>query len=404
MHDQLAVRIRHRARDLQEQAQPRRARRAPCSRSSASMARRRRTRARGTAGRRRVDAGVVEPRDVRVFERGEDLALARHALGQAGARQARCGSFSATWRLSMPSVRSASHTAPMPPRPSSRISRYGPTRRPRVASAAVAPRASSRDAELRAARRGSRSVSTCGRAREQLAQAWLERRRAPAAACRARRARSARRQVERLRRAVRLSSRPGLVRDAGCVVHRRARVNRRALRAQQQARLLPVAPHGALGDARAPARSRPRSCRRSSASRPPAPGAVELAPASRAPRARAGSRLAAGGRRIDERFGAVRQRDARGVAAAPLGLALAHEVDDDRAHHAGRVIQKSLRSSMRSGSRRRSADRTRAPGPWSRGACRATRRNRDVRACAARRRWRGRDRRMREHRRSARGG
>ena len=37
------------------------------------------------------------------------------------------GSFSATGRLIIPSMRSASHTMPMPPLPSSLNKRYGPT-------------------------------------------------------------------------------------------------------------------------------------------------------------------------------------------------------------------------------------------------------------------------------------
>ena len=47
----------------------------------------------------------------------EHVALAREALGQRAARQARSGSFSATGRRSKPSARSASQTSPMPPRP-----------------------------------------------------------------------------------------------------------------------------------------------------------------------------------------------------------------------------------------------------------------------------------------------
>ena len=35
-----------------------------------------------------VHAGIVEPRDVRVFERSQDVALARHAFGEVGQRPA----------------------------------------------------------------------------------------------------------------------------------------------------------------------------------------------------------------------------------------------------------------------------------------------------------------------------
>ena len=52
------------------------------------------------------------------------------------------GSFNATWRRTIPSVRSASQTVPMPPSPSSRSSRYGPTVAParsRFVCASIAP-------------------------------------------------------------------------------------------------------------------------------------------------------------------------------------------------------------------------------------------------------------------------
>ena len=63
------------------------------------------------------DAGVVQARDVRVIEGGEDLALARDARRQSP-RNGPCGNFSATLRCIRPSARSASHTVPMPPTPS----------------------------------------------------------------------------------------------------------------------------------------------------------------------------------------------------------------------------------------------------------------------------------------------
>jgi hypothetical protein len=47
-----------------------------------------------------------------------------------GCRRDSCGSLSATWRWNAPSARVASHTVAMPPVPSSRNSRYGPTASP----------------------------------------------------------------------------------------------------------------------------------------------------------------------------------------------------------------------------------------------------------------------------------
>ena len=44
------------------------------------------------------------------------------------------GILSATWRFTTPSARSASHTTAMPPRPSSRISRYPASTMPSISS------------------------------------------------------------------------------------------------------------------------------------------------------------------------------------------------------------------------------------------------------------------------------
>ena len=46
------------------------------------------------------------------------------------------GSFSATSRVNAPSARSASHTSAIPPAPSSRFNRYGPTRAPTTSAGA----------------------------------------------------------------------------------------------------------------------------------------------------------------------------------------------------------------------------------------------------------------------------
>ena len=85
MHDQLAVRVGDRFGHLREQLQPRVHRRAAVRGSTRRCGGLRRIRWRDRAGRRRVSAGVVQVRDVRMGERGEDLAFARHALREPGA-------------------------------------------------------------------------------------------------------------------------------------------------------------------------------------------------------------------------------------------------------------------------------------------------------------------------------
>src|SRR6185369_4728591 len=81
MHDELAVRVRDRVGDLEEQAQPlpqaETVRRAVLvDRSSLDVLEREiRLPLRG-------DTGIVEPSDVRMRERGENLALASEALGE----------------------------------------------------------------------------------------------------------------------------------------------------------------------------------------------------------------------------------------------------------------------------------------------------------------------------------
>jgi hypothetical protein len=82
--DELRVGVRHRARDLQEQAQPLGQRQAALEAvgidaPAVDMFQRQ---PRLAVGR---DPGFVQARDVRVLQRGQDLALARQSLGQAGA-------------------------------------------------------------------------------------------------------------------------------------------------------------------------------------------------------------------------------------------------------------------------------------------------------------------------------
>ena len=107
----------------EEQAQRARARRAALRVAvRVDAAGRRRTPARDTAGRRR------RRRRRRAARCSGARAMARMSRSRAmrSARSAppgQCGSFSATWRCSAPSARSASHTAPMPPSPMRRSSR-----------------------------------------------------------------------------------------------------------------------------------------------------------------------------------------------------------------------------------------------------------------------------------------
>ena len=82
-----------------------------------------------------AEPGVVQLGDVRMDERGQDVALARHALHQPRTDELGGGSLSATWRWKLPSARSASQTTPMPPRAISRSRRYGPIRSPTWSSA-----------------------------------------------------------------------------------------------------------------------------------------------------------------------------------------------------------------------------------------------------------------------------
>ena len=74
-----------------------------------------------------VYAGVVDARDVGM-RRGPRECRARAAAVRRAPRAASAprGSFSATCRRIVPSLRSASQTDPMPPLPISRSSRYGP--------------------------------------------------------------------------------------------------------------------------------------------------------------------------------------------------------------------------------------------------------------------------------------
>lgn len=83
VHDEPAVRVRHRLGHLQDEAQPRVDRQAALAamhvdRHAVDELHRQPGPALGG------DAGVVQPRDARVLERGEDVALARHALREAG--------------------------------------------------------------------------------------------------------------------------------------------------------------------------------------------------------------------------------------------------------------------------------------------------------------------------------
>ncbi len=206
---------------------------------------------------------------MRMIERGEDLALARDALPPGRRGRGPCGSFSATLRcISRRRARPAT-PSPMPPTPISRISRYGPIASP--ASCVV---------ERRQADARRSPVTEVRHVRSSLGS---PRRRAPAAcaavsADRHARRRQAgqpgcallRRQIERLVEQG-ADARPGLgvVPQGGLSMRTLSRHERRR---QQQLGLVPVAPHRALGDAQRLRRSRLRSGRRSSASRPPAPG------------------------------------------------------------------------------------------------------------------------------------
>ena len=84
VHHQVGVRMGHGVADLHEQRQALAQRRRPhCAPSVQGLSVHPFQRQVGLAGGR--DAGVVQARNVRVFQRGQDLALARQALGQAGA-------------------------------------------------------------------------------------------------------------------------------------------------------------------------------------------------------------------------------------------------------------------------------------------------------------------------------
>ena len=77
-------------------------------------ARRRRTRARDTAGRGR-DAGVEQARDARVREAREHVPSRRKRSCPPRASSARLSSFTAASPSNRPSVRRASHTSPYRP-------------------------------------------------------------------------------------------------------------------------------------------------------------------------------------------------------------------------------------------------------------------------------------------------
>jgi hypothetical protein len=79
-------------------------------------------------------AAVEQLRDVRMTQRGEDLPLGDEAPVELSASGLLRRSLIATSRRYSPSTRSARYTTPMPPRPSSRTTRYGPMRRSRSGS------------------------------------------------------------------------------------------------------------------------------------------------------------------------------------------------------------------------------------------------------------------------------
>ena len=109
-------------------------------------------------------------------ERSKYRPLPSHALRQCGAPQVPRGSFSATGRSTMPSIRSASHTVPMPPLPSSRRSRYGPTVSPGLSDAGRLTRSPSASS-AKPATECRMSASGLLGTRQKIAQACLERRR-----------------------------------------------------------------------------------------------------------------------------------------------------------------------------------------------------------------------------------
>ena len=126
----LLVRVLHRLQHLQEELDPR-AHRQPPLVGPLQQVLARHVLQREIRPAVVADAGVVEARDVRMLAaRRGCRARPRSVRPGLRAIRRRDGVLSATSRLNAPSARCASHTSAMPPAPSRRTSRYGPTRSP----------------------------------------------------------------------------------------------------------------------------------------------------------------------------------------------------------------------------------------------------------------------------------